>query len=212
VFRVFLWLLGESGGQEKAPGGCYNPARHSPIFSQMIEEEIKPFERADDAPQPLGPNFRPLDSRVVKVWRVSTLIGFGVLLLSLLIPVVAVSVAEPRALVWMAGAWLALAVMSVWFSLWYPPRLYRSWGYRIDAKVLETRSGTVFQRARLLPLSRLQHVDIERGPLERMFGLAALILHTAGTHSANIRIPGLESSEATRLRDHLIEIGGDDAV
>jgi len=78
--------------------------------------------------------------------------------------------------------------------------------------VLETRSGRVFQRARLLPLSRLQHVDIESGPLERMFGLAALVLHTAGTHSANIRIPGLEAVEAARLRDHLIEIGGDDAV
>jgi membrane protein YdbS with pleckstrin-like domain len=178
----------------------------------MIEEEITPFERTDDAPQPLAPGFQPLDSRAINLWRVSSLIGFGVLLLSLLIPVVAVGIAEPRALVWLAGAWLVAAALSVWFCLWYPPRLYRSWGYRIDAKVLETRSGMVFQRARLLPLSRLQHVDIERGPLERMYGLAALILHTAGTHSANIRIPGLEASEATRLRDHLIEIGGDDAV
>ncbi len=151
----------------------------------MIEEEIKPFERADE-PQHQATDFR--------------------------LPVVAVGVAEPRALVWLASAWLATAAAAVWFCLWYPPRLYRSWGYRIDAKVLETRSGRLFQRARLLPLSRLQHVDIERGPLERMFGLAALILHTAGTHSANIRIPGLEAAEAMRLRDHLIEIGGDDAV
>lgn len=177
----------------------------------MIDEEIKPFEQADE-PSHSSTGFQPLDLRVVKLWRVSTLIGFGVLLLILLIPVVAVSVAEPRALVWMVGAWLVAAALSVWFCLWYPPRSYRRWGYRIDAKVLETRSGMAFQRTRLLPLSRLQHVDIERGPLERMFGLAALVLHTAGTHSANIRIPGLEASEAMRLRDHLIEIGGDDAV
>ncbi|MGH9755758.1 MAG: PH domain-containing protein [Blastocatellia bacterium] len=177
----------------------------------MIEEEIKPFEQIDEPPrQTIG--FQPLDSRVVKLWRASGLIGFGVLLLGLLIPVVAVGVAEPRLWIWLAFAWLAMAAATVWFCLWYPPRLYSSWGYRIDAKVLETRSGRVFQRARLLPLSRLQHVDIERGPLERMFGLAALVLHTAGTHSANIRIPGLEAAEATRLRDHLIEIGGDDAV
>src|SRR5215813_5040648 len=177
----------------------------------MIEEEIKPFERADQAPYSTG-GFRPLDSRVVSLWRVSGLIGFGALLLRLLIPVVVVGVAEPRALVWLILAWLAATVVTVWICLWYPPRLYRSWGYRIDAKVLETRSGRVFQRARLLPLSRLQHVDIERGPLERMYGLAALVLHTAGTHSANVRIPGLEAAEAMRLRDHLIEIGGDDAV
>jgi len=177
----------------------------------MIEEEIKPFERASE-PQHQTTGFRPLDSRVVNLWRASCLIGFGVLLLGMLIPVAAVGVAEPRALVWLAVAWLATAAAAVWFCLWYPPRLYRSWGYRIDAKVLETRSGRLFQRARLLPLSRLQHVDIERGPLARMFGLAALVLHTAGTHSANIRIPGLEAAEAMRLRDHLIEIGGDDAV
>ena len=177
----------------------------------MIEEEIKPFEQADAPPHSMT-GFQPLDSRVVGLWRVSGLIGFGVLLLSLLIPLAVVSVAEPRALLWLILAWLAAAAVSVWYCLWYPPRLYRSWGYRIDAKVLETRSGRIFQRARLLPLSRLQHVDIERGPLERIFGLAALVLHTAGTHSANIRIPGLEAAEATRLRDHLIEIGGDDAV
>jgi len=135
-----------------------------------------------------------------------------VVLLSLLIPVVAVGIANPRSLIWLIIVWLAVAAVAIWFCVWYPRRLYSSWGYRIDTKVLETRSGRVFHRARLLPLTRLQHVDIERGPLERMFGLAALVLHTAGTHSANIRIPGLEASEAMRLRDHLIEIGGDDAV
>src|SRR5262245_10489742 len=180
----------------------------------MTGEEINPFEQSAMSGEPRRPttDFQPLDSRVINLWRISSLIGFGVLLLSVLIPVAAVGVAEPRALVWLASGWLVMAAAAVWFCLWYPPRLYRTWGYRIDMKVLETRSGLVFQRARLLPLSRLQHVDIERGPLERMFGLAALILHTAGTHSANIRIPGLEAAEATRLRDHLIEIGGDDAV
>ncbi len=177
----------------------------------MTGEEIKPSGRSADSSNP-ATGFQPLDSRVVNLWRLSSLIGFGVLSLGLLIPLAVVSVAEPRALIWLATAWLALTALAVWFCLWYPPRLYSSWGYRIDARTLETRSGRIFQRVRLLPLSRLQHVDIERGPLERMFGLAALVLHTAGTRSANIRIPGLEAAEAMRLRDHLIEIGGDDAV
>ena len=177
----------------------------------MIEPDIKQFERSDQPPH-LVAGFRALDSRVVGLWRVSGLIGMGVILLSMLIPVIVVGVSRPQYLRWMLLAWLAMAAVAVWFGVWYPPRLYSSWGYRIDAKVLETRSGRIFQRVRLLPLSRLQHVDIERGPLERMFGLAALVLHTAGTHSANIRVPGLEASEATRLRDYLIEIGGDDAV
>jgi len=177
----------------------------------MIEEIIQARETGDRPPLSER-QFRPLDQRVIKLWRLSGMIGFGLLLLTLFGSAMVVGVAEPGLLGWLLIAWLALAALAVWFCLWYPPRLYSSWGYRIDAKVLETRSGRVFQRARLLPLSRLQHVDIERGPLERMFGLAALVLHTAGTHSANIRIPGLEAGEAARLRDYLIEVGGDDAV
>ena len=180
----------------------------------MIEEEIRQFDQAKVSDEPADPTkvFQPLDSRVIGLWRISNLIAFGILLLSLLVAVMIAGLARPEFLLWLLIAWLALAALSVWFSVWYPPRLYESWGYRVDAKVLETRSGRMFKRARLLPLSRLQHVDIERGPLERMYGLASLVLHTAGTHSANIRVPGLEASAAMRLRDHLIEIGGDDAV
>ena len=182
----------------------------------MVEEEIKPFAPApilDVSNEPSTSDaFHALDSRIVSVWRISGLIGIVLLLLSLLIAGLVIVGRELAYLRWVAGAWLAIAAILIWFCFWYPSRLYRSWSYRLDAKVLETRSGRLFQRIRLLPLSRLQHVDIDRGPLERAFGLASLVLHTAGTHSANIRIPGLEAGEATRLRDRLIEIGGDDAV
>lgn len=157
-------------------------------------------------------DFRPLDPRVISLWRVSNLIGFAVMSLMMLVGGVVVGLAEPSAWLWVLLAWIVFAAWGAWFSLWRPSRLYRSWGYRIDAKVLETRSGLLFQVTQLLPLSRLQHVDLHRGPLERAFGLASLIMHTAGTHEARITIPGLDAAEAVRLRDQLIEVGGDDAV
>jgi membrane protein YdbS with pleckstrin-like domain len=42
-----------------------------------------------------------------------------------------------------------------------------------------------------------------------MFGLASLTLHTAGTHHASVEIPGLETTEATRLRDQLVALGAE---
>jgi hypothetical protein len=177
----------------------------------MIEELPQQFDFPDYAPPPVQ-EFRPLDPRVVGLWRVTDLIGFGVLLLALLMSLWFAIFANLRFWPWLLGGWFALAALCVWYSFWRPPRYYRSWSYRIDDRVLETRSGLMFKRAQLLPLSRLQHVDIERGPFERMYGLASLVLHTAGTHSASIRIPGLDADEAVRLRDHLVEIGGDDAV
>jgi membrane protein YdbS with pleckstrin-like domain len=156
--------------------------------------------------------FQPLDPRVISLWRVTGAIGYGVLLLGLLLGVVILEVTRPELGLAVLSGWVALAVLCGWLLYWRPPRLYRSWGYRIDGRVIETRSGLLFQVTRLLPLSRLQHVDLQRGPIERGFGLASLVMHTAGTHEAHITIPGLDSNEAERLRDHLVAIGGDDAV
>lgn len=156
--------------------------------------------------------FQSLDPRVVKLWRMNFLIGFGIVILATLAAVISIGYAAPAARIWLAIGWVAQTAVCLWFSFWFPPRYYRSWRWRIDAKVLELRHGRLIERTRLIPLARLQHVDLERGPLERMHGLASLVIHTAGTHAASTTIPGLEAEAAARLRDHLVEIGGDDAV
>nr|CAA9295027.1 hypothetical protein AVDCRST_MAG63-4692 [uncultured Armatimonadetes bacterium] len=156
----------------------------------------------------------PLDGRLVRLWRASHLIGTAVLLLLALAGVVVLWLNYPAALPWAAAAWLALAALRFWLMAWYPPLAYRAAGYRLDESVLLIRSGVWFQVVHLLPLSRLQHVDLQRGPLERRFGLASLVLHTAGTRDAALTVPGLDAGEAVRLRDHLVATlaGGDDAV
>jgi uncharacterized protein len=108
--------------------------------------------------------------------------------------------------------WTILLILGGVWVLWYPPRAYQAWGYRVEERVLEIRSGVWFRVVRLLPLSRLQHVDLHRGPLERAHGLASLTLHTAGSREASLGIPGLADADAERLRDQLAAVGGDDAV
>lgn len=156
--------------------------------------------------------FRSLDPRVISLWRVAGSITCAAVLLISLIGAIIFWLENPFYAPLIFLAWFWLLALCGWLVYWRPPRLYRAWGYRIDDRVLETRSGIMFQVRRLLPLTRLQHVDLQRGPIERAFGLASLILHTAGTHQASITIPGLDAEEAARLRDHLVTIGGDDAV
>jgi hypothetical protein len=181
----------------------FNPTSGQPGVASAAPPVILPAS---------GPEFRRLDARVIKLWRLTYCITAVVLLLVALIAAVAVGAAFPGRWLWPLAGWLTLASLSVWLVLWYPPRAYDAWGYRIDEKVLETHRGIWFRVIQLLPLSRLQHVDLHRGPLERSFGLTTLILHTAGTHHAILAIPGLSVDEALRLRDHLIAAGGDDAV
>jgi uncharacterized protein len=184
-------------------------SRYSRGDVKMIEDIRQ--EGISSNPQ-IFSEFQSLDPRVVKLWLINDLVGYGVMLFVLLLSFLAWAFWQPMLFWWLVAGWITLAAFCLWHSFWRPPRAYRAWSYRIDDRVLETRSGILFQRARLLPLSRLQHVDIERGPFERMYGLASLVLHTAGTHSANILIPGLDAGEAVRLRDRLVDIGGDDAV
>jgi membrane protein YdbS with pleckstrin-like domain len=157
------------------------------------------------------PVFQQLDMRVIKLWRVRHAIVTAVLIGIATVAVIAVGFATEQWL-WPIVGWQALLVLRLILFFWYPPRAYRAWGYRIDGKVLETRRGIWFRVYQLLPLSRLQHVDLHSGPIERSFGLASLLLHTAGTQHASIVIPGLDAREATRLRDELVAIGGDDGV
>jgi uncharacterized protein len=158
------------------------------------------------------PDFAPLDPRVVQLWRIAGVIGVGIMLLVALGALLGLGAALLGGFTKGFLLWLPLAAASGVWAWWFPKRRHQAWGYRINARVLETRSGVWFRVVKLLPLPRLQHVDLHRGPLERASGLASLILHTAGTHEATHVIPGLDADEAVRLRDRLVAVGGDDAV
>lgn len=163
-------------------------------------------------PEPQTAGYTPLDPRAIQLWRISDLIGFGIVLIpALIVALVAARFALGNAAFGFIP-WSLLILFMGWWVVWYPPRAYRAWGYRIDDRILETRSGVWWRVVKLLPLSRLQHVDLRRGPLERAHGLASLLLHTAGTQEATLVIPGLDDAEATRLRDRLMTGDGDDAV
>jgi membrane protein YdbS with pleckstrin-like domain len=158
------------------------------------------------------PDFLPLDPRVIQLWRIVGVIGVGIILLLPLGTLLRLGAARLGGSTKGFLLWLPLAAASGVWAWWFPKRRYQAWGYRINTCVLETRSGVWFRVLKLLPLSRLQHVDLHRGPLERAQGLASLVLHTAGTHEATHVIPGLDADEAVRLRDRLVAAGGDDAV
>lgn len=163
-------------------------------------------------PPPLPVAYHPLDARVIKLWRIHSAIASAVLLMLGFGAVLYFGLSDIVEWPWLWAGWFALLTLRAYFLIWHQQRVYRAWGYRLDGKVLETRHGIWFRELQLLPLARLQHVDLHSGPIERSLGLASLLLHTAGTQEATILIPGLDANEAVKLRDHLVMIGGDDGV
>lgn len=103
-----------------------------------------------------------------------------------------------------AGAGLALAVIAV--SWWVERGRYRAWGYLERDDDLVVRRGLLFRRLTVVPFGRMQFVDVSAGPVDRLFDLATVQLHTAAA-ATDARIPGLRSADATRLRDRLAALG-----
>jgi membrane protein YdbS with pleckstrin-like domain len=101
-----------------------------------------------------------------------------------------------------AGGLVVLMLVRLIFVL----RGLRAWGYAERADDLLVRHGLLFRRLSIVPYGRMQFVDVTAGPLDRMFGLATVQLHTAAAAS-NARIPGLAPAEAARLRDRLAALG-----
>lgn len=100
----------------------------------------------------------------------------------------------------LAGLWL-LAGAALAATIAY--RRLRRTRWRLDAQGLGLRRDLLWQLETRVPLSRVQHLDLRRGPLQRRAGLATLVVHTAGTRLSAVTINGLDAVDAEYLRDTL---------
>jgi membrane protein YdbS with pleckstrin-like domain len=82
-----------------------------------------------------------------------------------------------------------------------PDRIYRRLGYAIDGRLLRTVRGWLFHTDTVVPFVRVQHIDVTRGPVDKMFGTASLVVHTAGTHNSVVVLPGLSPDRAAEIRE-----------
>ncbi|HUF33071.1 MAG TPA: PH domain-containing protein [Acidimicrobiales bacterium] len=105
-----------------------------------------------------------------------------------------------------------VAVVAVAVVWWFPRRAYERWTYELAAETLELRRGVVVARYTAIPYFRVQHIDVSRGPVERLLGLSELVVRTAAA-TTDARIPGVAAAEAEALRDVILDrTGRGDAV
>ena len=110
------------------------------------------------------------------------------------------------------GIGLALVAVAAAIGAWLGARL-RHQRWKLDDEGLWLRTGRLWWRETRVPASRVQHVDLKHGPLERRAGLATLVVHTAGTRMAAVSLSGLDADDAERLRERLAtQVDHDDAL
>jgi hypothetical protein len=163
--------------------------------SPTLDEPISPPE-ASDSHQTLHPSIRT-------IWTIK-LIGLTVLFL-----IVAFFYDLTHFFSGDSG-WLPTGVATMGviglgglYSLIWPRLRYRYWWFALRSEELALQRGVLNRVRTVVPLRRIQHLDVSQDLLEREFGLGRLIVHTAGSRSSDVVIPGLELDEAERIRDEV---------
>lgn len=113
------------------------------------------------------------------------------------------------------GDWVVVALALAWVAVLALAATlghvrHRRTRFVLDEVGLRIRRGLWWRSETLVPRSRVQHMDLERGPIERMLGLASLVVHTAGTRMNAVRLAGMDAVRGREVRNDLIDRDGDD--
>jgi hypothetical protein len=141
-----------------------------------------------------------LDPRARRVWTIGDLLGAVIL----------------TALAWGAtyGLWrllefdrmatyvipAAFAVALVAWAFVRPEIEFRQWRFEIREDEVDLLHGVITRTRQVVPMSRIQHVDTTRGPLQRRYGLATVQFFTA---AGAMEIPQLSAERAEQVRDQI---------
>lgn len=106
-----------------------------------------------------------------------------------------------------ARTWLGLSLaivgaLGLAYTAVMPGWRYRVHRWEATDNAVHARSGWFWQRSRIAPLARVQTVDTVSGPVQRLFGLAGLVVTTASA-AGPVRIQGLDRAVADELAETL---------
>jgi uncharacterized protein len=160
----------------------------------------------DDLFAPPGNAWRPVSPQLRRLRR--TLLSAWTVVLLVVLAVLAWTFSVPPA--WVLTADVALVALAG-FGWWVIGRNVRMWAYAERDDDLYVKHGALFRELIAVPYGRMQFVDITAGPLEQLYGIATVRLHTASPRTG-ARIPGLPADEAAVLRDRLTELGESQAA
>ena len=195
-------------GQQVPPAPAY-PNAPQPVSSQPVPSQSAPSQPVSSQPAPPQsvpePQWVPAASSYLTVRFIHTISALA-------FPILA------GVAMYCAGAFfggpevlriIGLAVIAVFglWGLWWiltTPRRTRALGYALESNHLMARRGILFRSMSSMPYGRIQYVDVDSGPLERMCGVARLTVRTAGTTTGTMVLFGIPLNVAEELRADLV--------
>lgn len=103
---------------------------------------------------------------------------------------------------WHVAGLIGTVVVAAVHLVVMPQWRYRVHRWEVTPHAVYTQAGWFDQERRIAPVSRIQTVDMQRGPFEQLFRLATVTVTTASA-AGPLKIVGLDRDEAQHLVDDL---------
>jgi uncharacterized protein len=150
---------------------------------------------------PLRPPAHQVSPRAVRWWQLRALFALLVLAGPQAVVLLVLAGDAPS---WLIATTVATAVAAVTYGIIVPPLLFRIHRWEVTPEAVYTLSGWLVREWRIAPISRVQTVDTEHGPLQQLLKLASVTVTTASARGP-VKIRGLDEHAAAELARLLTE-------
>jgi uncharacterized protein len=149
-----------------------------------------------------------LDPRVQRLWAlewgIAAVVAAGVTV-AVAVPLLVADRERGALVVGLLGGVAVLGLVVA--ALVHPGLAYRRFGYEVTELGLYVARGRLWRTWQVVPHARVQTVDVQRGPLERLFGLVSVEVTTASAKGGT-DVPGLAQGVADALVEELARRAG----
>lgn len=77
--------------------------------------------------------------------------------------------------------------------------------YLVRERDISYKKGVFFRKITTVPFQRIQHIEIDQGPVSRFFNLVSISIYTAGDSSDDLKIKGLDANKASQIKEFITQ-------
>jgi membrane protein YdbS with pleckstrin-like domain len=144
-------------------------------------------------------DFKLIENKYLKVILINTFIGFIIIF-------VLVFFADYKSLFELIEntIWIYVGIFFGFISILLVKKIgFKKRKYAVREKDISYEKGILFRSLTTVPFNRIQHVEIDEGPISRLFGLVSLSVFTAGDSSDDLKVSGLLKEEAKQIKEFI---------
>ncbi|MCI1714646.1 PH domain-containing protein [Clostridium sp.] len=156
-------------------------------------------------------NYESIDRNAVKSWIIGRTIT-GIIIFAIYVLIKNLLVIPqfdyiPIVNYLMDGLEFIIILFFVLYSFFWPFLEYKQWKYTISEDKIELIKGIIFRKKIIIPISRIQNLKIEQGPIQRIYRISSINIITAGGCHEIPAIPDEQAEMTSERLRRIIEMG-----